>query len=93
VANSWPGGFQGSVTVTNAGARPTTGWTVTWTFRDGQVISQAWNATASQSGAAVSVANAPYNGAVGAGASTNLGFIASWTAANQVPTDLACHAS
>jgi alpha-galactosidase len=93
VTNSWPGGFQGAVTVTNTGTRATTSWMVTWTFRDGQVIGQAWNGTATQSGAAVSATNASYNGALSAGATTSLGFIATWTAANQTPTDLACRAS
>jgi hypothetical protein len=32
VVNSWPGAFQGQVAVTNTGATPTTGWTVTLTF-------------------------------------------------------------
>jgi hypothetical protein len=91
VVNSWQGGFQAGVTVTNTGTRATSGWTVTWTFPGGQVISQLWNGTVSQSGAAVSVANASYNGALGTGGSTSFGFIANGT--SQVPGSVACRAS
>jgi alpha-galactosidase len=92
VTNSWSGGFQGEVVVTNAGTVGMARWTVTWTFPDGQVISQLWNGNSSRNGAAVTVDSTTYNGAVGAGSSTSFGFIASWNAANRPPTDLACQA-
>ncbi|HKT05467.1 MAG TPA: cellulose binding domain-containing protein [Rugosimonospora sp.] len=91
VVSSWGGGFQGAVTVTDTGGRAITGWTVTWTFRDGQAVTQTWNGTATQSGAAVSVANASYNASLGTGAATSFGFLANWNTANTAPTDLACH--
>ncbi len=74
VTNSWPGGFQGSVTVTNDGTGPTTGWTVQWTLPSGQGISQLWNGTLTVSGSTVTVRNVSYNGALAAGASTTFGF-------------------
>jgi endoglucanase len=92
VTNSWPGGFQADVVVTNAGTTSTTGWTVTWTFPDGQVISQLWNGNPSRNGTAVTVDNLDYNGVLGAGSSTSFGFIASWNSTNRPPTDLACRA-
>ena len=88
VANSWPGGFQGEVVVTNTGTSPIAGWTVGWTFPGGQSVAQAWNASVSQSGAAVSLSNASWNGGLGGGASTTAGFIGSGTAAT--PTGLTC---
>ncbi|MEU8665035.1 cellulose binding domain-containing protein, partial [Actinoplanes philippinensis] len=38
-----------------------------------------------QSGAAVTVTNATWNGSVPAGGSTSLGFLGSWTGSNPVP--------
>ena len=32
VAGSWPGGFQGGVTITNKGAAAINSWTLTWTW-------------------------------------------------------------
>ena len=89
VTGSWSGGFQGEVTVT-AGATAIRGWTVAWTFPDGQVISQIWGGSHTQSGANVSVRNVDYNGALAAGASTTFGFIGTVTGANNPPTNLTC---
>jgi hypothetical protein len=93
VTGFWPGGFQGAVTVTNSGTRPTSGWTVTWTFGDGQVISQLWNGNVSQSGAAVSVTNVSWNGVLNPGAAASFGFIAGANAANTTPTNVTCRAT
>jgi len=87
VTGSWPGGFQGQVTVT-AGSTPINGWTVTWTFPDGQTITQLWSGAYTQSGTAVTVTNASYNGALAAGAATTFGFLANLTGANGVPSSL-----
>ncbi len=76
--NSWPGGFQGEVTVT-AGSSAISGWSVRWTLGGGQSISQVWNGTLSTSGSAVTVRNAAYNGAVPASGSTTFGFIGTGT--------------
>ncbi len=85
VTNSWPGGFQGQVTVT-AGSAPINGWTVTWTFPNGQTITQLWNGSFTQSGATVSVTNAAYNGALAAGTATVVGFTGVATGTNNPPT-------
>ena len=87
VTSSWSGGFQAEVTVT-AGATAIKGWTVSWTFPSGQVISQVWNGSYTQSGGKVAVTNAAYNGALAPGAATSFGLIASVTGANEPPTAL-----
>ncbi len=74
-ANSWPGGFQGLVTVT-AGSSANNGWTVKWTLGSGQAITQLWSGDLATSGSAVTVHNLSYNGALAAGASTTFGFLA-----------------
>ncbi|MFF0311208.1 cellulose binding domain-containing protein [Streptosporangium sp. NPDC004379] len=83
--NSWPGGFQSTVTV-RAGSAPIDGWTVQWTWPGGQTISSLWSGTQTVSGSAVTVRNAPYNGSVAAGASTTFGFTANGTAATPTAT-------
>ena len=87
----WPGGFQGDVRVT-AGGSAISGWTVTLTFPNGQAITQAWNATVTTSGSTATARNVSYNGSLGAGGSTNFGFLGSWNGANGAPT-LSCTAS
>ncbi|WP_328710790.1 cellulase family glycosylhydrolase [Microbispora hainanensis] len=91
VSNQWGGGFQGEVTV-RAGSSAISGWTVTWTYADGQAITQVWNATVSSSGSSVTARNVSYNGALGAGASTSFGFLGSWNGTNSVPA-VSCTAS
>ncbi|HET9518451.1 MAG TPA: cellulose binding domain-containing protein [Actinoplanes sp.] len=75
-SNSWPGGFQGEVTVTNPSAADRSGWTVRMTLGSGQVINSLWNGVNTGTSGAVTVKNAPYNGSLGAGASTTFGFVA-----------------
>lgn len=91
IAGQWQGGFQGEVRVT-AGSSAITGWTVTWTFANGQSVSQVWNATVSSSGSTVTARNVSYNGSLGAGASATFGFLGSWNGTNSVPA-LSCTAS
>jgi len=85
IASQWQGGFGATVAVTNLGD-PLTGWTLTWSFADGQTVTQAWSATVTQSGATVSAVNAGYNAALGTGATASFGFNGAWTATNAVPT-------
>ncbi|MEV4173180.1 cellulase family glycosylhydrolase [Nonomuraea sp. NPDC049709] len=91
VTGQWGGGFQGDVRVT-AGSSAIRGWTVTWTFANGQTVTNAWNATVSSSGSDVTARNMGYNGSLGAGASTTFGFLGSWNGSNGVPTP-SCTAS
>jgi hypothetical protein len=85
ISSQWQGGFGANVTVTNLGSA-IAGWTLRWSFGAGQTVTQAWNATVSQSGAAVSAVNVPYNASLGTGGSASFGFNGSWTGSNPVPT-------
>jgi mannan endo-1,4-beta-mannosidase len=69
-----------------AGGSAINGWRVAWTFANGQSISQSWSAAVNSNGATVTADNVSYNGALGAGASTTFGFIASANSTNSVPT-------
>lgn len=85
VTSSWSGGFQGEVEVT-AGAAAINGWTVTWTYTGGQQVTQAWNATVTSSGFAVTARNVSYNGSLAAGAKTTFGFLASGSGTAPTPS-------
>ncbi|MFF5157601.1 cellulose binding domain-containing protein [Streptomyces sp. NPDC000348] len=86
VTNQWTDGFQADVQLTNTGSATWNGWSLTWSFADGQKISQLWNGSHTQSGAAVTVRNTGWNGTVAAGSSAAFGFTASRSAANTAPT-------
>jgi mannan endo-1,4-beta-mannosidase len=73
VVSSWQGGFQGEVVV-RAGNAAIRGWSARWTLASGQTVTQVWRGQLSTSGAAVTVTNASYNGALAANASTTFGF-------------------
>jgi endo-1,4-beta-xylanase len=88
-ASEWAGGFTANVTVANTGTAPVNGWRVTFTFPGDQKITNAWNATATQSGAAVTATNLSYNATIAAGGSTSFGFQGTWTASDAVPTAFA----
>jgi hypothetical protein len=77
VGSQWQGGFTGNVSVTNLGD-PLSGWTLTWSFGAGQQVTQAWNATVSQSGAQVSARNVSWNGNLATNGSASFGFNGSW---------------
>ena len=85
VSNQWGDGFQGNVTVT-AGSAAISGWSVTWTWANGQRLTNSWNAATTTSGTSVTARNMPYNGSLGAGASTSFGFTAARSATNTAPT-------
>jgi lysophospholipase L1-like esterase len=91
VVSQWQGGFQADVTVT-AGSSPITGWTVAWTYDDGQAVTSSWNASVTSNGARVTARNAGHNGGVAAGRTTSFGITGSWNGANSVPS-VSCTAS
>jgi cellulase/cellobiase CelA1 len=68
------------VVVSNAGSGATSSWTARWTFPGGQQVASGWSGVFTQSGAAVTVASEPYNGAIAPGGSVTIGFTASGTA-------------
>ncbi|MFJ1649439.1 cellulase family glycosylhydrolase [Streptomyces sp. NPDC088258] len=86
VSGQWSGGFQGEVVIRNTGSTAVNGWTLGWTFPDGQRVSQMWGATSSQSGSSVSAASASYTAVIAPGASVALGFTASGTGGTSTPS-------
>ncbi|HEX6469909.1 MAG TPA: glycoside hydrolase family 9 protein [Streptosporangiaceae bacterium] len=84
--NDWGAGFTAQVTVTNLGATALNGWTLGFGFAGTQQVTNGWDATWTQSGKNVTAQNLDYNRTLGGGASVSIGFNASYTGANAVPT-------
>jgi endo-1,4-beta-xylanase len=83
IVSQWNTGFQGEVSVTAPAGK--TSWTVTWTYGNGQRITQVWNGTHTQTGSSVTVRNAAWNGTP----PTTFGFLANWSGTNTAPA-LSC---
>jgi hypothetical protein len=88
VSSQWQGGFGANVSITNLGD-PLSSWTLTWSYGVGQSVTQAWNATVTQSGSAVTAKSMSYNGSVPTNGTVSFGFNGSWTGSNPVPTSFA----
>ncbi|MEU0877223.1 glycoside hydrolase family 48 protein [Lentzea sp. NPDC005914] len=88
ITNEWNTGFGATATIRNDGDA-LDGWKLTWTFPDGQRVTQGWNGTFSQTGAVVSVTNPDWARTIPAGGSAQVGFNGSKGSANRPPTDFA----
>ncbi|TDQ54464.1 glycoside hydrolase family 9 protein [Actinorugispora endophytica] len=84
--SDWPGGFTGTVRVTNNGDAALRDWTLAFRFTAGQRISHGWSATWLQSGPDVTVSPLAWNAGLAPGATTEVGFNGTWTGANPRPT-------
>ncbi|MFG2102846.1 endo-1,4-beta-xylanase [Micromonospora echinaurantiaca] len=93
VPNTWNTGFTAEVRVRNDGAAAVNGWTVGFTFGAGQRITNAWNATVTQSGSQVSARNASWNGTVPAGGTLSFGFQGTHGGSNPTPTGFTLNGS
>jgi endo-1,4-beta-xylanase len=89
MTNNWGGGFQGEVAVANTGSATLNGWTVRLTLAGGQTLANVWNGVNTGTSGTVSVRNAPYNGSLGANASTSFGFLVNGST-NAAPASLSC---
>jgi hypothetical protein len=86
ITSQWTGGFEGALTINNTGATALSSWVLTWTFANGQTITQLWNGVETQSGANVTVKNESYNGSIPPGGSYNgVGFDATWNNLTNAP--------
>jgi hypothetical protein len=87
VNSSWPGGFGGSITLTNKGTSAISPWTLTFTFPAGESVQSGWNGTWSQSGQAVTVAAASWDSSIAAnGGTVSVGFNGTDTGQTTAPT-------
>ncbi|MEU9366418.1 cellulose binding domain-containing protein [Streptomyces avermitilis] len=86
ITNQWSGGFQADVQLANTGSTAWDGWSLGWSFGDGQKVTQLWNASYAQDGSGVTATNLAWNGKVAAGSSVGFGFTGSWSGSNGRPT-------
>ena len=76
VQSQWPGGFAADLAITNLGSPGVEGGPLTFDFPDAdQKVTNGWSATWTQSGTRVSAASLDWNGALGTGGSTSIGFV------------------
>lgn len=90
ITNQWSTGFSATINITNTGSAAINGWTLQFSFANGQAIQPSpWNGTFTQSGGAVTITNLSYNGSIAAGGGTlssQPGFNGSWSGTNASPT-------
>ncbi len=88
ITSQWIPGFGATITITNSGTTAINGWSLKFSFANGQTITQLWNGTFTQSGSAVTITNLSYNGSIAPGATvTNApGFNGTWSGSNSPPT-------
>jgi endo-1,4-beta-xylanase len=92
-ASEWAGGFVANVTVGNTGTTTINGWTLSFTFPGDQKITNAWNATVTQTGTSVIAKGLSYNSTIGPGASTSFGFQGTWTSNDTSPSTFSLNGS
>jgi endo-1,4-beta-xylanase len=84
--SQWPGGFTAQVVISNTSSSAISSWNLGFTFPGDQKLTSDYNGTFTQSGEAVTLTNASYNGAIAAGGSTTVGFQGTWTNSDATPT-------
>ncbi|MFB7107658.1 cellulose binding domain-containing protein [Streptomyces sp. NPDC056291] len=87
--NSWPGGFQGEVTIRNNGTSTLNGWTVAMILGSGQSISSLWDGVNTGTSGSVTVRNSPYNGTLAANGTATFGFTATGNS-TPAPGNITC---
>jgi cellulase/cellobiase CelA1 len=90
VNSSWPGGFNGAITMTNNGSTAISPWQLTFTFpAAGEGVQSGWDGTWSQSGQQVTVSAASWNATIPAnGGSVSIGFNGTDTGQDPAPAAL-----
>jgi xyloglucan-specific exo-beta-1,4-glucanase len=86
--NDWQGGFTANITIANTGTSAINGWTLTFTYPNGQRLTPpGWGATWAQPPASGSVSgtNLSYNATIIPGGSVDIGYNGSWTGGNSPP--------
>jgi cellulose 1,4-beta-cellobiosidase len=87
ITNQWTPGFQVALSIGNTSTTAINGWTLSWTFGNGQTVTQLWNGAETQSGPTVTVTNLSYNASIPAGSSYNdAGFTGTWSGTNSIPS-------
>jgi endoglucanase len=89
LTNSWQGGFQAGLTVTNSGTSTWNNWRVTWSMPSGVTLGNGWNATVTQSGTTFTAQAPSHAPSLAPNASVTIGFTANG-ASSPGATSIAC---
>jgi len=89
LTNSWQGGFQAGLTVTNSGTSTWNNWKVTWSLPSGVTLGSGWNATVTQSGTTFTAQAPSYAPSLAPNASVTIGFTANGPSSPGA-TNIAC---
>ena len=90
ITTTWPGGFQGQVTVTNPTTSTMYGWTVGWVLANDETVSSSWDGTLSAAGSLATMTNASFNNVLAPGGTATFGFTSNETSTPAVPSSLSC---
>jgi len=84
-----------NLTITNTGTTTINGWSLQFTFPNGQTVTQVWNGNYTQSGGTVTITNLSYNGTISPGQSLSSppGFNGAWSGSNNPPTSFKLNGS
>jgi len=87
ITGQWSGGFQAALTITNTGTTAINGWSLGFSFANGQTIAQIWNGSNTQSGSTITITNLSYNASIppGSSLSSEPGFLGTWNGTNSPP--------
>jgi mannan endo-1,4-beta-mannosidase len=72
VTNSWAGGYQGAIRVTNKGTNSINGWAANWQYTGANRLTSSWNATVTGANP-YSATNLSWNGTLSAGQTVEFG--------------------
>jgi cellulase/cellobiase CelA1 len=87
VASQFADHFETLIAVRNTGSTTVNSWRLTWTFANGQVLTNVWGANYAQAGANVTATSLPWDSVIQPGSMvTTVGFYASWNnVTNSIP--------
>ncbi|SHK94462.1 cellulose binding domain-containing protein [Actinacidiphila paucisporea] len=77
--SDWGSGYTGQYVISNSTSGTLSGWTLTFQLPAGTAISSLWNGTYTVSGQTVTVKPESWNSSIAAGATAEVGFVASAT--------------
>jgi len=84
--NDWQGGFTAQIVISNTGSTAVSSWSLKFTFPGDEKVTSNFNGGVSQSGEAVTLTNASYNGSIPVGGSITDGIQGTWTSSDAAPT-------
>jgi hypothetical protein len=85
VTTTWNNGFGGAFSIQNTGSSPLNAWVLTWSWPGSQKVTQASEATYSQSGGNLTFTSMSYNSTIAAGTTlSGMGFNASFNGGTPV---------